>query len=352
MVKRTKTKNSTLNKNSKSAKSKSVVIERTYNASVQRVWSALTNNAEIKQWYFDLPEFNAEIGFEFTFLAGKDENNQYRHLCKITDVILNKKLAYSWRYDGYDGNSEVIFELFSEGEKTRVKLTHKGIDSFPKDIADFASENFEEGWTITLGKSLKEYVETNKRKIVMWNLVTLDGYFDGPDGWQLDWHNYVWGEQLEQFSLEQSRSIGVLLFGRLTYEGMAKYWSVQKVEKGDIADFMNSIPKIVVSTTMSKAEWNNTQLIKTNVIEEITKLKNQEGKDIYIFGSANLSSTLMDHNLIDEYRLCIVPVILGEGKSLFKSTKEQVKMKLLETKQLKTGGVILFLEPEVKGKEE
>src|SRR5437870_3991 len=97
------------------------------------------------------------------------------------------------------------------------------------------------------------------RKLIMWNLVTLDGFFEGPNSWDLGWHEYVWGEELERLSIEQSRSIGALVFGRVTYEGMAAYWSTAT---GEIAEFMNGVPKIVVSTTLEAADWSNTRLIK------------------------------------------------------------------------------------------
>ena len=134
------------------------VIERTYQAPVDLVWKAITDKNEMKQWYFDLAEFKAEPGFEFQFLGGT-ENMKYLHLCKVTTVIPGKKLAYTWRYDGYEGSSEVTFELFPEGKSTRLKLTHAGLDSFPKNNPDFAKKNFIEGWTSILGKSLNEYFE-------------------------------------------------------------------------------------------------------------------------------------------------------------------------------------------------
>jgi uncharacterized protein YndB with AHSA1/START domain len=132
-------------------------IERTFDAPVAQVWKAITNKDEMQQWYFSFPEFKAEVGFEFNFMGGP-EDRQYLHRCKITDVVEGKKLAYSWRYDGYEGNSRVIFELFPEGNKTRLKLTHEGLDTFP-DHPDFAAKNFAEGWTHIVGTSLKEYLE-------------------------------------------------------------------------------------------------------------------------------------------------------------------------------------------------
>ena len=138
------------------------VIERTYDAPVEKVWKALTDKNEMKQWYFDLKEFKPEPGFEFQFYGEGKNGEKFLHLCKITDVLKNKKLRYSWRYDGYEGISFVTFELFDEGEKTRLKLTHEGLESFPKTANnDFAKENFAEGWTYITGTSLKEYLEKN-----------------------------------------------------------------------------------------------------------------------------------------------------------------------------------------------
>jgi dihydrofolate reductase len=176
----------------------------------------------------------------------------------------------------------------------------------------------------------------------MWNLITLDGFFEGTKSWDLDWHDSVWGEELERLSLEQSKSIGMLLFGRVTYEGMAGYWQTQK---GEIADFMNEVPKVVFSRTLSKAEWNHTRLVRDQAEEEVIRLKKQPGKDLFIFGSANLSSTFTRAGLIDEYRLCVAPVVLGGGNPLFKASPARLRLKLLEARPLKSGGVILRYQP-------
>ncbi|MEN7551077.1 SRPBCC domain-containing protein [Rapidithrix thailandica] len=137
---------------------KLLVIERTFKTPVEKVWRAITDKKQMKEWYFDLKEFKAEVGFEFQFNAGT-ENGEYLHLCKVTEVIPLKKLRYSWRYDGYPGNSFVTFELFPEGEFTRLKLSHEGLESFPKDNKDFASTNFEEGWGQIIGAFLKAHLE-------------------------------------------------------------------------------------------------------------------------------------------------------------------------------------------------
>lgn len=177
----------------------------------------------------------------------------------------------------------------------------------------------------------------------MWNLVTLDGFFEGAKPWDIDWLEYVWGDELEQFSLEQAATADLLLFGRVTYEGMAAHWTTAE---GEVADVMNSISKVVFSTTLETADWNNTRLVTGQVEEEVARLKQQPGEDILVFGSAELSSTLMQHDLIDEYRLCVVPVVLGEGNPLFKTRPERMKMQLVDTRSLETGGVILRYRPE------
>lgn len=135
-----------------------IVIERTYNASIEKVWKAITDKSEMKQWYFDIAEFKPEVGFEFQF-EGTNEGRTFLHLCKVTDVIVGKKLRHSWRYDGHEGISFVTFELFAEGNATRLKLTHEGLETFPADNPDFAKENFVAGWTYLIGKSLKEFIE-------------------------------------------------------------------------------------------------------------------------------------------------------------------------------------------------
>ncbi|MBE2218233.1 MAG: SRPBCC domain-containing protein [Ignavibacteria bacterium] len=135
------------------------VIERTYNAPAEKMWKAITDKADMKKWYFDLAEFRPEVGFEFSFTAG-DNNKSYLHLCRVTEVVEGKKLAYTWRYDGYEGDSEVSWELFEEEGKTRVKLVHSGLDTFPAEKnPDLARKNFEQGWNEILGKSLMEYLE-------------------------------------------------------------------------------------------------------------------------------------------------------------------------------------------------
>jgi uncharacterized protein YndB with AHSA1/START domain len=144
------------------AKSGPLVIERTVDASAARVWQALTTKEDFDRWYFKIKEFRPEVGFEFQFY-GENEGVKYDHRCKITEVVPGKKLAYSWRYEGHEGDSLVTFELFAEGGKTRLRLTHAGLETFPRTPA-FARGNFVEGWTELIGTSLKQFVETSNGK--------------------------------------------------------------------------------------------------------------------------------------------------------------------------------------------
>jgi len=175
----------------------------------------------------------------------------------------------------------------------------------------------------------------------MWNLVTLDGFFEGPRKWDIDFHETVWGEELERFSLEQIRGADLLLFGRVTYQGMANYWPSAT---GEIADLMNSIPKMVFSRTLDRAEWSNTELVSANAVERVAQLKEQPGQDILVFGSANLASTLTEGRLIDEYRIGVAPLLLGGGNPLFKPSPHMTRLRLLEARTLTTGAVILYYE--------
>ena len=134
-----------------------IVSERTFNVSPTRLWQALTESEQMKQWYFDLPGFKAEPGYEFSFYAGRDEK-KFLHLCKVIEVIPEKKLTHSWRYDGYPGDSMVSFELFPEGEATRLRLTHTGLETFG-DNPDFAKSNFVEGWNSIIVNRLQKHLE-------------------------------------------------------------------------------------------------------------------------------------------------------------------------------------------------
>jgi uncharacterized protein YndB with AHSA1/START domain len=133
-----------------------VIVERTLNAPVARVWQALTDVDQMREWYFDLKEFKPQVGFEFEFIV-EHEGNSYHHLCRITEVIPQKKIAYTWRYKGEPGDSLVTIDLSPESNKTKLRLTHEGLETFPKTPA-YARKNFEAGWT-AIADELKKLVE-------------------------------------------------------------------------------------------------------------------------------------------------------------------------------------------------
>lgn len=176
------------------------------------------------------------------------------------------------------------------------------------------------------------------RRLVMWNLQTLDGFFEGKAPWDLEFHEAAWGDELERFSLEQAQEVGTLLYGRATYEGMADYWTKAT---GPIADFMTEVPKVVFSRTLEEATWRNTRLVRRDAADEVAELKRGEGKDLFVFGSARLSDALLRRGLFDELRICVAPVVLGAGVPLFKPGSPRQSLTLTEARPLATGGVIL-----------
>ncbi|HEU4631424.1 MAG TPA: dihydrofolate reductase family protein [Gemmatimonadaceae bacterium] len=181
------------------------------------------------------------------------------------------------------------------------------------------------------------------RRLIVWNLISLDGYFEGPQRWDLDWHEHAWGEELQRFSKEQLDAADLLLFGRVTYQGMASHWPTAK---GETAERMNRMRKIVVSSTLDRADWSNTTLVRDDAAGEVARLKAQPGKDILVIGSAALAATLLEHGLVDEYRLGLAPVVLGGGSPLFKPSAKRTAMELLEARPLTSGGVLLRYRPE------
>lgn len=174
----------------------------------------------------------------------------------------------------------------------------------------------------------------------MWNVVTLDGRFEGETPWDLSFHTLVWGPELEALSLEQLQEASALVFGENTYKGMADYWPKAEGEDLKVAAFMNRIAKVVCSPTLEKAEWNNTTIAR-DAVSEMKRLKEGDGGPMYVFGSGNLSESLMNAGLFDEIRLCLAPTIFGKGRHLFTDSISKRNLKLLEAKPLTNGGVLL-----------
>jgi dihydrofolate reductase len=176
-------------------------------------------------------------------------------------------------------------------------------------------------------------------------MITLDGFFEGPNQ-DISWHNV--DDEFNEFAIDQLNEVDTLLFGRVTYQGMASYWPTEFAISSDpiVARLMNGLPKIVFSKTLDKAEWNNSRLVNENIVEEVLKLKGQPGKNIAIFGSSDLAVTLAEHGLIDEYRIIVNPVFLGSGTSLLKGIKDKLNLKLLKARTFKSGNVLLYYAPE------
>ncbi len=175
----------------------------------------------------------------------------------------------------------------------------------------------------------------------MWNLATLDGYLEGPDR-DISWHGDVWGDELEALSIAQGKAAGGLLFGRITYELMANYWPN---ETGEVADFMNALPKVVFSRTLTRTDWRNTQIVDADAAGTVARLKREAAKDLFLFGSADLAKSLIPQGLIDEFRIGVTPHLLGGGTPLFKPGSGPIKLRLTGTQALSTGAVILTYEP-------
>ena len=186
------------------------------------------------------------------------------------------------------------------------------------------------------------------RKVIASVFVTLDGYVVGPNE-DMSWVLNNFNEDMAQYEGRLMDSIDTILLGRVTYDIMTNFWPTHPEEPG--ADNMNATPKIVFSTTLDKAEWgkwNNARLVKDHVAEEIAKLKQLPGKNMVIYGSANLVQGFSRLGLIDEYHLLVHPLVLGGGKRLFTDMTQPLNLKLLRTEAFKNGVVVLYYEPERK----
>ena len=181
------------------------------------------------------------------------------------------------------------------------------------------------------------------RKLTVFNLVTLDGYFAGQGG-DISWHNV--DEEFQELANAASNSGNTLLFGRVTYELMASYWPTPEAIKNDpiVAQGMNSATKIVFSRTLNKIDWNNTRLVKNDMLSEIRKLKQESGKDLTVLGSGSIVSQLAQERLIDEYQILLNPVVIGKGKTMFEGVKDRFSLKLTKTRVFGNGNVLLSYE--------
>ena len=186
------------------------------------------------------------------------------------------------------------------------------------------------------------------RKVVVSEFISLDGVIEDPGGaggfdrggWSFQFDR---GPEGDKFKFDELAAADALLLGRVTYEGFAAAWPQMEEQTGEYGAWMNGYPKHVASRTLEEPlEWNNSTLIKGEIAEEVSRLKQQDGKDILVFGSGELVRTLMEHDLIDEYRLMVFPIVVGKGKRLFGDTEETKPMKLVDTKPVGPDGVIIL----------
>jgi dihydrofolate reductase len=182
------------------------------------------------------------------------------------------------------------------------------------------------------------------RRIIAFLVATVDGYYEGLNQ-EFDWP--VVDEEFNEFGLGQLDEVDTLLFGRVTYQGMAAYWPTPAAKDDDprVASRMNDLAKIVVSRTLDKADWANTRLVSDDVAGELTRLKQQPGKDIAILGSSSLTVSLLGLGLVDGLRIMIHPVVLGGGRSLFRSATQRFSLRLVDTRPFRSGSVLLTYQP-------
>jgi uncharacterized protein YndB with AHSA1/START domain/dihydrofolate reductase len=331
-----------------------IVVSRMISAPRERVFEAWTEARHLARWFGPDGFTTTTRSFEFReggvwdFTMHGPGGTDYPNWIQWREIVAPERIRFihGSRPDDPDAfESTVSFRAVADETELTLRSEFK-----TKARRDEVVEKFGaiEGGKQTLGR-LAGYVTEGAqagrsgRRLITWNLQSLDGYFEGPALWSLDFHLSVWGDELEQYSLAQAREVGVLLFGRTTYEGMADHWSK---ETGEIADFMNSVPKIVFSNTMAEATWKGSRLVRGEAADAVRQLKGEEGKDLFIFGSAKLCDSLMRQGLIDEYRLCIAPVVLREGTPLFKPGGDLERLRLLECRALQTGGVLLRYAPQ------
>jgi uncharacterized protein YndB with AHSA1/START domain len=250
-------------------KTNSIVLERLFDAPVKRVWKAISNKNEMKAWYFDLKEFKTEVGFQFQFKGESNTGVIYMHLCEITEVIPNEKLTYSWRYDGYSGVSFVTFELFAQGNKTLLKLTHSGIETFPLENKDFALHNFENGWSEILNNSLRQHLDKDNFQHEISVNASLEKVFTSITKGIPDW----WTEMFEGTS-DKKEEYFTVRFGPAVFKTM----QVEEIIPNERIDWLVTDTLIDIPELNNKKEWLNTRILwqlkvaDTNTIIRVTHI--------------------------------------------------------------------------------
>jgi dihydrofolate reductase len=183
-------------------------------------------------------------------------------------------------------------------------------------------------------------------KLAAFLMVSLDGYFEGSKPWELEWHNV--DDEFNDFAIAQLDATDTLIFGRRTYQGMAGYWTSREAIEGDpqVASRMNQARKIVVSQTLDKPEpeWDNTRLLKTDVAEELNRLKQKADRDLLVLGSSRLTANLIKAGALDELRIIVNPVALGNGHSVLQGAGK-LPLRLLSARTFKSGNVLVTYAP-------
>jgi dihydrofolate reductase len=196
-------------------------------------------------------------------------------------------------------------------------------------------------------------MEVRVGRIVVTEFVSLDGVMEDPGGAE-NFRHGGWtfeiarGDEGDKFKLDEALSSEALLLGRVTYQGFAEAWPSRE---GEFADKFNTMPKYVVSSTLAEPEWNNSTVLKGDVADEVAKLKEEQAGDIVVHGSAQLVQALVEHDLVDEFRLMVFPVVLGSGKRLFGETSDKKPLRLVDSKMVGDGVAILTYEPGEKAKD-
>ena len=179
-------------------------------------------------------------------------------------------------------------------------------------------------------------------KLTVFNSVTIDGYFSGPDG-DISWFKTRQDPEFNSFIEQNAKGGGVLLFGRKTYELMKSYWPTTAAQRDNpvVAERMNSLPKVVFSRTLKDVSWNNTRVVKDDMVGAVRKMKSEPGPDMVIMGSGSIVAQLAQEGLIDEYQIVLNPVVLGEGRTMFDGVKDKLDLKLTKTRAFGNGNVLM-----------
>ena len=341
-------------------------VVRDYPHSPSKVWRALTDPELMALWGMRPEGFAPVVGTRYK-LYGKP-NRMWRGFieCEVLEVRAPELLRVSWVGSENADRTEVTHRLEARGSSTRLTSGAYGLHrrrrlrvrqpaNAPRHQADARQDlparpsRDRRDWHVAPGQHFEAQVlisrkARNMRKLLVFNQTSLDSFIADTSGdmsWahkqDAEWNDWVAGN---------ASGGGELLFGRVTYQQMASFWPTpMALERMPVvAERMNSAPKVVFSRTLAKAEWNNTRLIKSDIVAAVRKLKSEPGQGMVLMGSASIVSQLAQEGLIDSYQLVINPLILGSGKSMFEGLKKPVQLKHTSTRTFKNGNVVVSYE--------